>query len=107
MLSSLQHCLLYPAEASSDALRGLSKPKRIFAFGHASLKDIIQDIQLVAQLIESLDKDHTNEVCTIIYANLRYIAEDHLTRHADVPLNDAEKKCLMQVALILNAMLEQ
>lgn len=107
MLSSLQHCLLYPAEASSNALRGLSKPKRLFAFGHANLKDIIQDIQQVAQLIESLDKDHTNEVCTIIYANLRYIAEDHLTRHADVPLNDAEKKCLMQVALILNAMLEQ
>ena len=80
--------------------------------GACTIQDIIAYLEQTANLFEELAEQNTSNqalvnVCDVISGNLLFIARDHLTNHPDMPLNEAEKKCIVQVLVLLDSLCKE
>lgn len=76
-----------------------------------NMQDVISYLKRAAAFFDGLAQASSNqneaEVCQMIKANLLYIANDHLTDHPNEPLYLAEKKCIVQVYIIIDDFCEK
>ena len=76
-----------------------------------TMQDVISYLKRAAAFFDGLAQATSNqneaEVCQMIKANLLYIANDHLTDHPNEPLYLAEKKCIVQVYIIIDDFCEK
>lgn len=90
-----------PRSITQSAVSSLPHTKYGIFSSAPTQRQIVRYLLSAADFFDEIDPRGENETCRIIRGNLIYIAKDHLSSHSDTPLNDAEKKCIVQVTIIL------
>mgnify|MGYP003417483819 CR=1 FL=1 len=112
----MYNSLLNPRSIQSCApsfikMRGAYGSFRGDAEETCTLQEVISYLKRAASFFDGLAQSTSNqkeaEVCQVIKANLLYIANDHLTDHPNEPLYLAEKKCIVQVYIIIDDFCEK
>ena len=111
----MYNSLLNPRSIESCAPSMAKKGGMYGSFSDAgdpcTLQDVISYLKHVASFFDQLAQHASNqkdaEASQVIKANLLFIANDHLTDHPNEPLYKAEKKCIVQVYIILDDFCEK
>ena len=111
----MYNSLLNPRSIESCAPSMAKKRGMYGSFSDAgepcTLQDVISYLKHVASFFDQLAQHASNqkdaEASQVIEANLLFIANDHLTDHPNEPLYKAEKKCIVQVYIILDDFCEK
>lgn len=106
MQDNIFHFIDNPRSISQSAVSALPHTKYGVFSSTPTQRQIVRYLLSAADFFDEIDPRGENETCRIIRGNLFYIAKDHLSSHSDTPLNDAEKKCIVQVTIILGDLVE-